>query len=173
MSGLCKRVVVGGVAVGGSLALDLAARVTDVAGVFAVCSPVALRNYSTNFMPAGDVWNRLLNKMRLGERNGQFLDFSHGNSHVNYRKNPVAGIWEVGELLESIEKSYGAIRQPALIVQADKDPVVDPKCGVQLFNAIGSAKKELCLLSYDRHILVNGDGSEKVFRKIKTFIGSL
>ncbi len=173
MSGLCKRVVVGGVAVGGSLALDLAARVADVAGVFAVCSPVALRNYSTNFMPGVDVWNRLLNKMRLGERNGQFLDFSHGNSHVNYRKNPVAGIWQVGELLESIEKSYGAIRQPALIVQADKDPVVDPKGGVQLFNAIGSTKKELCLLSYDRHILVNGDGAEKVFRKIKRFIDGL
>ncbi len=66
-----------------------------------------------------------------------------------------------------------AISQPALIVQADKDPVVDPKGSIQLFDAIGSANKELCLLSYDRHILVNGEGAEKVFRKIKAFIDGL
>ena len=36
MSTICDRVVVGGVAVGGNLALDLAARVGKVAGVFAL-----------------------------------------------------------------------------------------------------------------------------------------
>lgn len=173
MSGLCDRVVVGGVGVGGNLALDLAARVAAVAGVFTICSPITLRNYSTNFMPGMDVWNRLLNKMRLGERNGQFLDFSHGNPHVNYRKNPVAGVWEVGEFLEAIEKGYTAISQPVLIVQTDQDPVVDPKAAVNLFDAIGSANKELCLLSDDRHVLANGKGTGKVFRKVKTFIDSL
>lgn len=106
MSSICDRVVVGGVAVGGSLALGLAARVVEAAGVFAVCPPLTLKNYSTNFMPGIDVWNRLINKMKLGEHDSQFFEFTHGNPHVNYPRNPVAGVKEVGEYLESIEKLY-------------------------------------------------------------------
>jgi esterase/lipase/1-acyl-sn-glycerol-3-phosphate acyltransferase len=173
MSIICDRVVVGGVGVGGNLALDLAARVGAVAGVFAISPPLALRNYSTSFVPAMDVWNRILNKMKRGERDSQFFEFSYGNHHVNYPKNPVAGVKEVDDFLESIEKEYVAIKQPALIIQADKNPVVDPKGSLQLYDSIGSPDKEFCLLSYDRHILVNGEGVEKVFRKISAFIGNL
>ncbi len=173
MSTLCDRVVVGGVAVGGNLALDLAARVGKVAGVFALCSPYSLRDYSTNFMPGRDVLNRILSKMKREGQAQQFFDFSHGNSHVNYQHNPVATIKEVGEYLESIEKKYAAIRQPALIIQANKNPVVDPKGTMQLYDHIGSTDKEFCLLSDDRHILVNGAGAERVYRKIIDFIGTM
>jgi len=173
MSSICDRVVVGGVAVGGSLALGLAARVGEVAGVFAVCPPLTLKNYSTNFMPGMDVWNRVINKMKLGEHDSQFFEFTHGNPHVNYPRNPVAGVKEVSEYLESIEKSYAAISQPALIIQANNNPVVDPKGSLQLYDSIGSVQKEFCLLSYDRHVLVNGDGAENVFRKVGAFIENL
>ncbi|GAB6190694.1 alpha/beta fold hydrolase [Desulfocastanea catecholica] len=173
MSMICERVVVGGVAVGGSLALDLAARVSNVAGVFALSPPLALRNYSTKFMPGIDVWNRIQNKIKRGEHNNQFIEFPHGNAHVNYPMNPVAGVKEVGDYLESIEKGYAAINQPALIIQADKNPVVNPKGSQQLYESIGSSDKEFCLLNFDRHILVNGEGAEKVFQKIGSFVGNV
>ena len=173
MSIICDRVVVGGVAVGGSLALDLAARVNAVAGVFALCPPLSLGNYSSNFMPEMDVWNRILNKMKRGEHKSQYFEFTHGNPHVNYPRNPVAGVKEVGDYLESIEKGYAAISRPALIIQADKNPVVDPEGSMQLYDRIGSEDKEFCLLSYDRHVLVNGAGAEKVFRKIGSFVAGL
>ncbi len=173
MSMICERVVVGGVAVGGSLALDLAGRVAGVAGVFAICPPLTLRNYSTKFMPGIDVWDRIQNKIKRGEQNNQFIEFPHGNAHVNYPMNPVAGVKEVGDYLESIEKGYAAINQPALIIQADKNPVVNPKGAQQLYESIGSSDKEFCLLNYDRHILVNGEGAEKVFQKISAFVGNV
>jgi esterase/lipase len=87
--------------------------------------------------------------------------------------NPVAGVKEVGDYLESIEKRYAAINQPALVMQADKNPVVNPKGSQQVYENIGSAEKEFCLLNYDRHILVNGDGAEKVFQKIGAFVGNI
>ena len=173
LSTICDRVVVGGVAVGGTLALDLAARVEEIAGVFAICPPFSLKNYSTKFMPGQDVWNRLINKIKAGNGDSEFLEFSHGNHHVNYPKNPVAGVKEVGDYLESIEKSYGAISQPTLIIQADKNPVVDPKGSKQLYDNVGSINKEYCLLSYDRHVLVNGERAERVYRKIGDFIREL
>jgi esterase/lipase len=173
MSNICDRVVLGGIAFGGSLALDLAGRVGSLAGVFAVCPPSSLKDYSALIMPAMDVWNRLLNRMKRGERNYEFLEFSEGSDDTNYRRNPVAGVKEVGDFLESIEKRYSAITHPALIFQADRNPVVDPKGSQQLFAQIASAAKEYCLLSSERHILVNGAGSDKVFRKIAAFIDDL
>ena len=173
MSTICDNVVVGGVGVGGNMALDLAARVQDIAGVFAICPPFSLRNYTTKFMPGQDVWNRTLNKMRMNGFDTQFLEFSHGNRHVNYPRNPVAGVKQVGEYLESLEKRYDAITQPALILQADKNPVVDPKGSEQVYSSIGSRNKEYSLLNYERHVLVNGQGAEKVCKKISDFIGYL
>ena len=175
MSNICSRVVLGGVAFGGSLALDLAGRVHDdtLAGVFAICPPFALRDYSNRVMPPKDVWNRLLHKMKREEKHIDFLDFPAGSGNGNYEKTPVSGVKAVGEFLETIEQRYSAITKPAFILQADKNPVVDPKGSQQLFAAIGSKKKEFCLISDDRHILVKGDRASKVFAKIGTFIGEL
>jgi esterase/lipase len=170
LSTLCDRVAVGGMAVGGNLALDLASRVESLAGVFAVCPPYTLGDYSNSFMPANDVWNKLLNKMKKETRNIDFLEFSSDNLSINYPLNPVTGVKEVGDLLESLAKRYSAIRQPALIVQADRDPVVHPRGSRQLFDLLGSRDKEYCLLSYGRHVLVNGDNKERVFRKIGEFV---
>ncbi|TKB25028.1 alpha/beta fold hydrolase [Desulfopila sp. IMCC35006] len=173
LSTLCDRVVVGGVAVGGNLALDLAARVGKVTGVFALSPPFSLRNYSANFMPGKDVWNRILSRMKPGDHDQHFFEFTHGKSPVNYLKNPVTAVKEVGGYLESIEKKYAAISQPALILQANNNPIVDPRGTMQLYDGLGSVYKEFCLLSDDRHILVHGAGSGKVFRKIGEFIKDL
>ena len=173
MSCICDRVVVGGVGVGGNLALDLAARVPGVAGVFAVCPARDLQDYSTKFMPGIDVWNRLLQRMRRGEKASDFYNFNYGNPHVNYPRNPVAGIREVGDLLENIEDRYKDIQQPVLIVQMDTNPVVDPKGSKELYDEIGSRRKEFVLLSENRHALVYGEASGKVLRKIAAFIAEI
>ncbi len=162
MSTICDRVVVGGLEIGGNLALDLAARVGEVAGVFALCPPMALRHFTTNFMPGIDVWNRIINKMKRGE-----------HDRLSDPGSPVVGLKEVGEYLESIEKAYAVISQPALVIQAENNPVVDPKGSMQLYNSIGSADKEFCLLSCDRHTLIKGEGTKKVFRKIGAFVKNL
>ncbi len=172
MSNICDRVVVGGVAVGGSLALNIASRIPDIAGVFAVCPLFSLKNYSTNFMPSVDVWHRMLNKMK-GEGEKQFLDFTHGNPHVNYLKNPVNGVKEVGEFLDYAQKMYSLVKQPALILQANKDPVVDPSGAKEIYDLLESAEKEFCLMSFDRNVVVDGEGAGVVLRRISDFIKSV
>jgi pimeloyl-ACP methyl ester carboxylesterase len=49
----CRRVIVGGFSTGAGLALDLAARIKDLAGVFAVSPPLRLQDFSARFVP---VW---------------------------------------------------------------------------------------------------------------------
>ena len=53
---MCERVVVGGFSTGAGLALDLAARVKDLAGIIAVFPPLKLQDFSTKFVLAMDVW---------------------------------------------------------------------------------------------------------------------
>ena len=176
MSTICDRVVLGGIAFGGNLVLDLAGRLGAhpvLAGVFAVSPPFSLGDYSSRIMPATDVWNRLLHKLKREEKNIDYLDFPGDSFQGNYTLNPVSGVKEVGDFLEAIEKRYATISKPALILQADKNPVVDPKGSQQLFAAIGSADKEFCLLSDDRHILVKGEGAARVFAKIAAFVDAL
>ena len=173
MSSFCKEVVVGGVGVGGNLSLDLAGRVKDIKGAFAICSPFALKNYSTNFMPGRDVWDRILNKLKRGETQEKYLEFSHGNSLINYVENPVDGIRELGEYLDSVENSYKDISQPVLIIQADGNPVVDPRGSQKVYGRVGSSEKEFCLLSSGHHVLINGEDASKVVGKIVAFVQGL
>jgi esterase/lipase/1-acyl-sn-glycerol-3-phosphate acyltransferase len=167
---LCDRVFMGGMSIGGNLALDLAGRVKAVDGVFAVCPPFSLNDYSLKFMPGRDGWHRMLSRLKAGGKNNEYLDFSHGNQHVNYPINPVSGMKEVGELLESIEPNYRKVTQPTLVLQADLNPVVAPEGSRKLFSSLGSRKKEFCMMSFEHHILVDGEGREKVFEKIGKFI---
>lgn len=170
---VCRRVAIGGVAVGGSLALALAARNPEVAGVVAVCPPYGLRSYASSFMPVRDVLDRLLLRLKRGEEGSEFLPFSHGNPHINYSRNPVHGVKEVGELLDSLEDLYKDVTQPTLILQGNRNPVVDPKSSRQVYDALGTEKKEFCLLNYDRHVLVYGEGAGTVRRKIVNFFRDL
>jgi esterase/lipase/1-acyl-sn-glycerol-3-phosphate acyltransferase len=170
LSLICKKVVAGGIGVGGSLSLNLAMQVAELGGVFAICPPLTLKNYSTSFMPGQDALKRLLSALKRGEKKSRFLDFSHGNSYVNYPQNPVKSIMEVGRFLESIEKRYQEIRQPSLILQANNNPVVAPEGSKDLYDLLGSAEKEFCVMSYDRHIVVDGEGAQKVFARVWQFV---
>ncbi|MBF0396089.1 MAG: alpha/beta fold hydrolase, partial [Desulfobacterales bacterium] len=59
LSNICNNVVVGGFSTGAGLALDLAARVKNVASVFAVSPPLKLHNKGSKLVPAVDIWNKL------------------------------------------------------------------------------------------------------------------
>lgn len=169
---ICDRIVLCGVSVGASLVFEVAGRAPDVAGVIGICPPLKLQDYSTNFMPAIDVWNRVVKRIR-GADSDPFFEFKADNPHVNYRRNPFAGIREVSRLLEKVEKRLPGLDVPVLIVQADKDPVVDVKSGRKVLRKLGSRDKQYSLFSFDRHIIINGDGAGRVHRYISEFIRHL
>ena len=173
ISNICKRVVVGGFSVGAGLALDLAARVKDVKGVFAVCPPMRLQDFSSKFVPAVDVWNRLMEKVRLDGAKKEFVENIPENPHINYLRNPVSGVLELERLMESLETKLPDIRMPALMIQSLGDPVVKPTGSRRAFKLIGSDDKAYILFNFDRHGILLGDGAERVHRAIGDFIGQL
>lgn len=167
---LCRRVIIGGFSTGAGLALELAARMDDLAGVFAVSPPLQLQDASSKLAPAVDTWNRLMTKIRLEGPKKEFIENNPENAHINYLRNPIAGIRELERLMAVVEKGLADIQSPALVVQSQQDPVVDPKGSKKAFEKIGSNDKQYVLFNFKRHGIVLGKGSGRVHRVIGEFV---
>ena len=170
ISSICKRVVVGGFSTGAGLALDLAARVKEVAGVFAVAAPMTLKDFSSKFAPAVDMWNRIMDKAYGVGPKMEFVENKPENPHINYLRNPISGVREIQRLMDDLEPKLSDLNMPALIVQSRRDPVVDPKGSRKIFKLLGTEDKEYRLFNLDRHGILLGDGSQRVHKAIGEFI---
>lgn len=169
---ICNRIVLGGISSGASIAFDLAARITDIAGVFAVCPPLLLQDYATGFMPAIDVWNRLVKKLR-GSDTPQFFQLMSDNPDVQYSHNPYTSIREMGHLLDTVAEKLENVRIPALVIEAENDPVIAPQGTRKVFDKLGSTAKRLNIFSASQHNMMNDDRSMQLYRSIHTFIETL
>lgn len=167
---LCRKVVLGGFSMGAGLALELAARIPEVDAVFAVSAPLGLQDFSSKFVPAVDVWNKIMNKINMTEAKKEFAENQPENPHINYNRNPIAGIREMGKLMVDMEACLKNVKAPALVIQSWQDPVVNPESAGQIFNKIGSEDKQSVLFNFDRHGILLGQGSERVHRVIGNFI---
>ncbi len=173
MSNICRDVVLGGVAVGGCLALELAARVKGISGVFAVCPPHTLHDFSTRFMPNIYVWNRILAKINSNAQEKHFIELASDHLSMGYDRNPASGVMEVGRLLDDLRHKLETIRQPALIIQSNDNPVIDQRGSRLLYDGLGSNRKHFCLIDSATYTLINGEGAGRVHRLIENFIRDL
>ena len=165
----CDKVIAGGFSMGAGLALDLTSRVEDLSGLFAVAPPLKLQNFSSNFVPAVNLWNRLLKRINIDKSRMEYIENTPENPHINYSRNPVSSIGEMGRLMETLESRLAAITTPALIIQSQADPVVNPAGSRMIFEKLGSVDKEYLLVNYNHHGIINGKDSERIFRAIGEF----
>jgi len=170
ISSICKRVVVGGFSTGAGLALDVATRVKEVAGVFAVAAPMTLKDFSAKFAPAVDMWNRIMDKAYGVGPKMAFVENKPENPHINYLRNPISGVREIERLMDDLEPKLPDLKVPSLIVQSRRDPVVDAKGSRKIFELLGTDDKEYRLFNFDRHGILLGEGSLRVHKAIGDFI---
>ena len=74
-------------------------------------------------------------------RNGakkEFVENTPENPHINYQRNPVSGVAEIERLMDVVESRLPNLTLPALVIQSQRDPVVDPKGSQRVFRLIGS-----------------------------------
>jgi len=166
----CRRVVVGGFSTGAGLALDLAAGMDDVAGIFAVCPPMQLQDLSARFVPAVDVWNRVMQRVQLNGAAKAFVENRPENPHINYFRNPIGGIRELERLMSSLQPKLPSVKAPALVIQSSGDPVVDPRGSRRVFEQLGSEDKQYTVFHFDRHGILLGNGASRVHRVIGDFV---
>ncbi len=173
MSSICRHVVAGGFSNGAGLALELAARIKNLSGVFAICPPLKLRDFSSRLVPAVDAWNRLMERFHREGAKKEFVENRPENPHINYMRNPVSGIRELERFMESVEPKLSSVKAPALVVQAHGDPVVSSKGSRRVYELLGSENKSYVVFNINRHVIVTGEGAHLVHKAVGDFIGSL
>ncbi len=169
----CDKVIAGGFSMGAGLVIDLTSRVTDLSGMFAIAPPLKLQNFSSNFVPAVNLWNRLLKRINIDRNRMEYVENTPENPAINYIRNPIAAVAEMGRLMDTLESKLSSITVPALVIQSQADPVVDPKGSRTIFKKLASVDKEYLLINYPHHGIVNGEGSERVFKAVGDFVKKL
>ncbi len=148
---LVDSVCLVGFSAGGSLCLQLASeQPAQLAGIATVSSPMRFRNRNMAFVPLVHGTNRLVGVVR--ERG--LLAFRPNpaeHPHINYVHMPIRALYELGRLIEDKKKRLAKVTCPALILQGDADPVVDPGSATLLYRALGSKDKRLVNVPSARH----------------------
>ena len=167
----CEDVVLGGFSVGAGLALFAATNILyKVRAVFAINCAMRLRRRSARLAPAVVLWNKLVDKLVKDDGRRHFVPNEPENPHINYLRNPISGIKELMELMDELSKRIDRVSVPALLIQSSDDPVVDPEGSKRIYEGLGSHNKELIMFNSDRHGILRGDVSERVFARVLEFL---
>jgi len=166
----CTQVVLVGFSLGGGLVLDCAARNSNAAGVVAICPPLRLQDFSSRFAPSLDIWNKLMTAVNYQKGKLEFVQITPEHPDINYHRLPVAGLAAMEGFMAGLEELLPKIMTPALIIQSQGDPVVDPKGTQLLYERLGSSQKEYRLFDFARHGILLGEGADAVHAVIGEFI---
>jgi esterase/lipase len=174
LSTLTSKICLGGFSTGGVLALLAAAnKPKKITAVFAVNAPLELRSYVVRLVPtivlANSLWTAL-----SGGAVGQwgYVENQSESPDINYDRNPLAGIRQLGLVIETMQESLGQIQSDTLLMQSSQDPVVDDSSGRLIFDQVGAEHKELILFSSSRHCVINGRDSRRLYVHIRGFLSS-
>jgi len=167
----CEHVIIGGFSTGGTLALLAAAnKASNIAGLFTVNAPLQLKNIKTKLAGPIHFWNEFLEKLNIGEGKIEYVDNVPENPEINYTKNCIKGIRELGLLMDRCRNLLDRVYVPTLVIQEKNDPIVDPRSASIILDNISSKEKEFHTIEYNRHGILRKEGCEEVFLKIKEFI---
>jgi esterase/lipase len=167
----CNEVVLGGFSAGAGLALLAATNsLYRVRAVFAINPAIRLRRKSAKLAPALVLWHKLVDKLVKDEAQTHFVPNEPENPHINYLRNPISGVKELVELMYMVSERAELIKIPTLVIQGSDDPVVHPEGSRELYQKLGSVDKELAMFNCDRHGIIRGEVSKRVFSRIEEFL---
>lgn len=158
MKHLVPHVSIAGFSTGAGLALLQAARKPHAFdSLISISAPLRLQNIASRFSSTVDVWNNFLKKVKVEKGRMEFISNTPENPDINYHRNPIHGIHQLGQLMDTVRKNIADITIPALIIQGSEDPVVNPKSADEVFQSLSSEQKELVRIHSKRHGIVRGD----------------
>jgi esterase/lipase/1-acyl-sn-glycerol-3-phosphate acyltransferase len=162
-------VFVGGFFTGAGLALEIASRIPEIAGVFAVSPPLNVKDAGWRSFTAGEFWQRMLQKARFVDGN----DKENGEADtcsICYRQNPGKGMKALESLIKHLEKRLGFVTAPLLFLQSGKQFHSNTANADKLFKLVRSTRKDFFFFNTDCHNILAGRESARVHRSIADFL---
>lgn len=164
----CGRTFVGGLSLGGLLALDLAAQ-EPVDGLILLAPGLIARDWRVRLLPVARfflTWD----EPEPGQQGADLTDPEAWNRIWCYERRPVAAAYEVLKLQRRVRRLLPRIACPALIFQGVRDQAVVPRGAQVIYDTIASARKELVWLENSGHCLTVDSEREAVWERSWEFI---
>jgi len=168
----CAHIYLAGFSTGGLLALlGASKKKTNIAGVICINAALRLNDMRVNYLlPAVTFWNDFLKLI-----DSPSLSMEHVENHpefpeLNYDRYYLESIKNLSELMDVTKEQLPKVTAPILVIQATKDPVVNPSVAQTIISEISSSYKSLIYLNLDRHVIIRGKGKELLFNEILSFI---
>lgn len=174
LSNICTEIIIVGFSTGGLLGLlSCARKQKNLCAIVAINSALKLNDIKARMVPGINLWNELLEKINVKKGRFEYIDDAPENPHINYSRNYLRGVEQLEVLMKNCEENLYKITTPALIIQADNDPVVNPISGKIIFENIKSRNKILSELDFSNHVIINCSDKEKTFESIRNYLHKL
>jgi carboxylesterase len=146
----CQRVVLAGLSMGGTLALNVAARRAGdprIAGLVTISAPLRLDDWRLNFA-------NLIVKVVKWQAWGKpdIKDRTVWDQQTNYRRIRTDAILELLGLLADTRERLARVHQPILIVRARDDHIVPPRNAEVIYDTVRSADRRVLMLDNCYHV---------------------
>jgi esterase/lipase/1-acyl-sn-glycerol-3-phosphate acyltransferase len=177
LENICSKIILIGFSTGGLLSLLSCARKNHASkklfAVMSINSALKLRDLKARMVPGINIWNEMLEKLNIERGRLEYVDDVPENPQINYSRNYLKGVEQLGNLMNVCEKNLSKITTKALIIQGDKDPVVNPDSGKTIYDKIHSPEKYLAELNFSNHVIITAERKEEVFQVIRKFLAQL
>lgn len=162
-----KQVFLCGLSMGGTLALNVAARRDDprLRGIVALAAPLRLVDWRLSLLP-------VLGLLKRWHSWGSpdIKDSSQWERHVAYRRFHVRALVELLKLLKETRGLIHRVEQPLLVIHSRTDNTVPPFNARLILSRVASPEKHLVWLENCYHVVTLDYDSEQVHREVVDFI---
>lgn len=157
------RIVVGGLSMGGGLALHLAAdpQLRDRIGALVLVNPALTVPSGGRFAPLLAPFLRTVPAIAS--------DIADPSAYEEaYERTPVRGVVQLGRLLRRVRAELGEVRAPLLLATSPDDGVVDPRDSDRIAAAVAGAVERM-RLARSRHVATLDHDAEHLFDRALNF----
>ncbi len=163
----CRVVAVGGLSMGGAIALHLAATASPDA-VIAMATPVRLRplfhrlaRVAQPVMPYAPVMRR------IGPRSPDVLPY-----RASYPRIPLGAMGELSRLFDRTRELLPAVRAPLLVAQGRWDWAIPSESAHVIYTRVASAVRRLLWLPHSGHLVTLDRDRGHLFAEVRRFLAA-
>lgn len=161
----CRSVAIGGLSMGGAIALHLAATDTPDA-VVTMATPVRLRPLVYGIARAiQPVVPYVPVVVRLGPRSADMLPY-----RASYPRIPLGAAGDLSRLLERMRELLPQVRVPLLIVQGRRDWAIPRESAEVIYTRVASEVRRLLWLPHSRHVVTLDRDRGQLFTEVRRFL---
>jgi carboxylesterase len=176
LAGRCRTIAVGGLSMGGSLALHLAATAaagaaatgltSGPAAVIAMATPVRLRPLVHRLARAAHPLVPFAPVLRrVGPRAADVMQY-----RASYPRIPLGAIGDLSRLLDRTRELLPSVRAPLLVAQGRWDWVIPGESADVIYNRVASSVRRVVWLPHSSHLVTLDRDRAILFDEVRGFL---